>query len=297
LSKPVTTREQALRDLRRTLTDAGFETAGLDARLLVLAALAISPTDLITRPDVPLTAEEAERLAAFARRRLTHEPVARIVGEREFWGLPFRLSPETLVPRPDTETVIETALALLPDRQAPLTIVDFGTGSGCILTALLHELPQARGLGIDRSLGALQTARLNAEMNGVGDRSLFAASDWASAVRGPFDLIASNPPYIASPEIARLDAEVREHDPLLALDGGADGLDAYRILLEEAERLLRPGGLMVLEIGYDQADPLRHLAQARGLEVLRVAHDLGGNPRCVALKRTDFQARRISLQE
>lgn len=285
MSEPVATRDQALRELRRTLADAGFETAGLDARLLVIAALGISPTDLITRPDVPLNAAEAERLAGFARRRLSHEPVARIVGEREFWGLPFRLSPETLVPRPDTETLIETTLALLPDRQAPLAMVDFGTGSGCILVALLHELPRARGLGIDRSLGALRTARLNAHMNGVGDRSLFVASDWAKAVRGPFDLVVSNPPYIASPEIPKLDRDVREHDPLLALDGGPDGLDAYRILLSEAGRLLKPGGLMVLEIGYDQAGALRHLAQATGLEVLKVVHDLSGNPRCVALAR------------
>jgi release factor glutamine methyltransferase len=190
------------------------------------------------------------------------------------------------VPRPDTETVVETALDLLPDRQGPLTIVDFGTGSGCILTALLHEMPQARGLGIDRSLGALRTARLNAHMNGVGDRSLFAASDWAGAIRGPFDLMVSNPPYIASAAIPGLDVEVRDHDPLPALDGGADGLEAYRILLGEAGRLLRPGGLAVLEIGYDQAAALRQLAQAHGLDVLRVAHDLSGHPRCVALKQT-----------
>jgi release factor glutamine methyltransferase len=286
LSKPAPTREQALRDLRRTLSEAGFETAALDARLLVLAALVISPTDLIARPDTALTPDETERLAALARRRLAHEPVARIVGEREFWGLPFRLSPETLVPRPDTETVVETALGLIPDRQEALRIVDFGTGSGCILTALLHELPRAQGLGIDRSFGALGTARLNAHMNGVGNRSLFAASDWTSAVRGPFDLLVSNPPYIASAAIPGLDAEVREHDPLPALDGGADGLDAYRVLLGEAGRLLRPGGLAVLEIGYDQAAALRQLAQAHGLDVLRVAHDLSGHPRCVALKQT-----------
>jgi len=286
LSQPAPTREQALRDLRRTLSEAGFETAALDARLLVLAALVISPTDLIARPDTALTPDETERLAALARRRLAHEPVARIVGEREFWGLPFRLSPETLVPRPDTETVVETALGLIPDRQEALRIVDFGTGSGCILTALLHELPRAQGLGIDRSFGALGTARLNAHMNGVGNRSLFAASDWTSAVRGPFDLLVSNPPYIASAAIPGLDAEVREHDPLPALDGGADGLDAYRVLLGEAGRLLRPGGLAVLEIGYDQAAALRQLAQAHGLDVLRVAHDLSGHPRCVALKQT-----------
>ncbi|HEU6440747.1 MAG TPA: protein-(glutamine-N5) methyltransferase, release factor-specific, partial [Microvirga sp.] len=137
------TRAQALKDLRQSLTEAGFESAALDARLLLLSVLDVPASALITHPDVPLTAEEAERLGAATRRRLAHEPVARIVGEREFWGLPFALSPDTLVPRPDTETVVETALDLLPDRQAPLLMADFGTGSGCLLVALLHELPHA----------------------------------------------------------------------------------------------------------------------------------------------------------
>jgi release factor glutamine methyltransferase len=226
-----------------------------------------------------------EALASFTQRRLNHEPVARIIGVREFWGLPFRLSPETLVPRPDTETLVETALDLLPDRQAPLRLVDFGTGSGCILVALLHELPQATGLGVDLSLGALVTARTNATDNRVGNRCHFALSRWADAVSGPFDLIVSNPPYIASGVIPTLDQEVREHDPKLALDGGPDGLEPYRILLGEAERLLAPGGLLVVEIGYDQAKALSRLAGLSGLEILRVAHDLSGNPRCVAMKR------------
>jgi release factor glutamine methyltransferase len=279
------TRAQALRDLRRALAAAGFESAGLEARLLVLAALGIPAAELITDPDRPLTPEEAERIAAFARRRLAHEPVARIVGEREFWGLPFRLSPDTLVPRPDTETVVETALGLIPDPGAPLRIADFGTGSGCLLVALLHELPNAVGLGVDLSFGALVTARLNAWANGVGARGHFALSSWALAVAGPFDLVVSNPPYIASPVIATLDREVREHDPLLALDGGPDGLEPYRILLSEAGRLLVPGGLLAVEIGYDQAQDLIGLAARHGLEVLTVAHDLSGMPRCVAMKR------------
>jgi len=278
------TRAQALKDLRRTLAEAGFETAALDARLLLLAVLKIPATELITNPDRPLTVEEASRLEDFRRRRLKHEPVARIVGEREFWGLPFALSPETLVPRPDTETVVETALDLLPNRQAPLLMADFGTGSGCLLVALLHELPQATGLGVDLSLGALDTARRNAWANGVGERSLFALSHWADAVSGRFDLIVSNPPYIASAVIPNLDREVREHDPRLALDGGPDGLEPYRILLSEAKRLLVPGGLLAVEIGYDQADDLRSLAAAKGLEILKVAHDLSGNPRCVAMR-------------
>ena len=280
------TRSETLRELRQTLSGAGFETAALDARLLLLTALGISATDLVLHPDIPLTPEQAETLAAFARRRLAHEPVARIVGTREFWGLPFRLSPETLVPRPDTETLVETVLDLLPDRQAPLRIVDFGTGSGCILVALLHELPNATGLGIDLSFGALVTARTNAVANGVGQRCHFAVSRWAEAVSGSFDLIVSNPPYIASGVIPTLDEEVREHDPRLALDGGPDGLEPYRILLGEAGRLLAPGGLLAVEIGYDQAEDLTSLARTYGLEILRIAHDLSGNPRCVAMKRS-----------
>jgi release factor glutamine methyltransferase len=279
------TRAEALRDLRRIFTEAGFETAALDARLLLLDALGISATDLITQPDAPLKPEQADTLAAFTRRRLNHEPVARIVGAREFWGLPFRLSPETLVPRPDTETLVETALDLLADRQAPLRIVDFGTGSGCILVALLHELPQATGLGVDLSFGALVTARANAHDNRVGNRCHFAMSHWADAVSGSFDLIVSNPPYIASEVIPTLDEEVREHDPALALDGGPDGLEPYRVILREAGRLLAPQGLLVVEIGYDQADALVSLAGLSGLEILRIAHDLSGNPRCVAMKR------------
>ena len=279
------TRAQALRNLRQTLLQAGFETAALDARLLVLAALRIPAAELITRPDLPLTAPEADTLANFARRRLAHEPVARIVGEREFWGLPFGLSPETLVPRPDTETVVETALGLVPDRAAPLRIADFGTGSGCLLVALLHELPNAAGLGIDLSFEALVTARRNAWANGVGARAHFALSRWAEGVSGPFDLIVSNPPYIASPVIPGLDPEVRDHDPLLALDGGPDGLEPYRIILGEAGRLLAPGGLLVVEIGYDQAQDVKDLARAHGLEILNVVYDLSGSPRCVALKR------------
>lgn len=281
----MTTRAQALKDLRQTLAQSGFETAALDARLLVLKALGISATDLVIHPDTPLAPEQERILADFTRRRLAHEPVARIVGEREFWGLPFRLSSDTLVPRPDTETVVATALELLPDRQAPLRIVDFGTGSGCILVALLHELPRASGLGIDLSEGALRTARENARANGVGERSRFAASHWADALSGSFDVIVSNPPYITSSVIPTLDEEVRGHDPLLALDGGQDGLDPYRILLSEAGRLLVPGGLLAVEIGYDQEEALRSLAADNGLEILRVAHDLSGHPRCVAMKR------------
>jgi len=290
-----TTRAQALARLRRSLAEGGIENPALDARLLLLAALDIPPEELVMRPDAALTERQAETLADFARRRLGREPVARILGEREFWGMPFRLSAETLVPRPDTETVVETALALLPDRQAPLRIVDFGTGSGAILTALLHELPQAWGIGVDLSEGAARTARQNARANGVGERAFFVVGSWADSLKGPFNLVVSNPPYIASEVVGTLDPEVREHDPRLALDGGPDGLEPYRVLLGEADRLLTPEGLMVFEIGYDQAESVGHLAAAHALETMRLAHDLSGNPRCIALKRTRSHGRTVPV--
>jgi release factor glutamine methyltransferase len=210
--------------------------------------------------------------------------VARILGQREFWGLPFALSPETLVPRPDTETVVETALSLAREGTAPRRILDLGTGSGCLLVALLHECPTAFGIGVDREPAALATARRNAEANGVGARARFVAGDWAAPLRGPFDLVVSNPPYIASAVIGGLDPDVRDHDPRLALDGGPDGLEAYRRIIGEAGRLLVPGGALVLEIGYDQAAAVRALGVEAGLEFVRLAHDLSNNPRCTAFR-------------
>jgi release factor glutamine methyltransferase len=279
------TRGQALAALRRRFVEAGLATAALDARLVLVAALGIDPAELVRWPDEALTPAQSDRLESLARRRLAREPVARILGEREFWGLPFALSPGTLVPRPDTETVVETVLRLLPARDAPLRILDLGTGSGCLLVALLHERPRAHGIGVDRSVDALATARGNARRNGVGDRAGFVASDWASAVGGAFDLLVSNPPYIRSALVRILDPDVRDHDPAAALDGGEDGLEAYRIILREAGRLLAPGGLMALEIGYDQEESLRRLAAPLGLAVEAVERDLAGHPRCVALKR------------
>jgi release factor glutamine methyltransferase len=279
-------RAEALTLLRRAFAGAGLEEAALEARLLLLGALELDGSALVTRPDEALTAEQAARLEGFARRRLAREPVARILGEREFWSLPFALSPETLVPRPETETVVETVLALRPDRKAPMRLLDLGTGSGCLLVALLHEYGQAFGVGLDRSLGALATARRNAFRNGVGARAAFAQGDWAASLRGSFDVIVSNPPYIRTDVLPTLEPDVRIYDPSLALDGGQDGLDAYRTVLHAAGRLLGSDGILALEIGYDQEAPIRDLAPLAGLDVLRVAPDLGGHPRCVALKRT-----------
>ncbi|QDL99367.1 peptide chain release factor N(5)-glutamine methyltransferase [Rhodopseudomonas palustris] len=258
----------ARRRLARQFQDAALEFAALDARLLVGEVTGLDLTGLLVQAERPLTKDESERLRTFAARRLAGEPVARILGVREFWGLPFELSADTLVPRPDTETVVDAALAVLGERDAPAPrILDIGTGSGAILLALLSELPGAGGVATDISLGALRTARRNAERLGLAGRARFVACDYASALRGPFDLIVSNPPYIPVTEIAELDREVREHDPRRALDGGADGLDAYRKIIPESAGLLQPDGALVVEIGQGQETDVSALMQAAGLTV------------------------------
>ncbi|UYO45046.1 peptide chain release factor N(5)-glutamine methyltransferase [Rhodopseudomonas palustris] len=258
----------ARRRLARQFQDAAIESAALDARLLVGEVTGLDLTGLLVQAERILTAEENERLQSLAARRLGGEPVARILGMREFWGLPFELSTDTLVPRPDTETIVEAALAILQERALPAPrILDIGTGSGAILLALLHERPGAIGVATDISLGALRTARRNAQRLGLADRAGFVACDYASALQGRFDLIVSNPPYIPANEIAGLDREVREHDPRRALDGGADGLDAYRKIIPESVRLLQPRGALVVEIGQGQERDVSALMQASGLTV------------------------------
>lgn len=268
------------------MTQAGLENPALDARILLTEALGIAPAALITRPETPIDAEAASRLTEFAARRLSREPVARILGEREFWGLPFWLSPATLVPRPDSETVVRAALAWAETRPSGLRVLDLGTGTGCLLVALLHERAEATGVGLDRSFEAVRTARRNAQRNGVAARAAFAVSDWAAPIQGGFDLVVSNPPYIASGDIAGLDPEVRTHDPRLALDGGDDGLCAYRAIFADAGRLLAPEGALVVEFGIGQEAGLRAAAQAAGLLMAGVEADLGGRPRAAMLQRS-----------
>lgn len=280
-------RRAALRAAIARCEGAGLANAAGDARFLVLGALGLDARDLALDGDRRLDADESMRLEAALARRLAGEPVARILGAWEFWGLPFRLAPETLVPRPDTETVVEAALAAVPDRAAPLRILDLGTGSGCILVALLRELPRARGLGLDRALPALRTARENARDNGVGARAAFVAGDWCDALDAPFDLVVSNPPYIARGLLPDLDREVRAHDPVAALDGGADGLDAYRRILDGLRHgaILDPGGTLVLEIGFDQAQAVRALGRAAGLVDRGLSRDLAGHDRALIFDR------------
>lgn len=278
--------ETARRALTSRFESAAIESAGLDARMLAGHVLGLDLTGLITSAQRRLTGNESARLEDFARRRLAGEPVARILGEREFWGLPLKLSSATLVPRPDTETVVELALELLRADGAtarPLRIADLGTGSGAILLALLSELPTAAGFGTDISEQALQTAAANAIGAGLAPRATFITCDYATGLSGLFDLIVSNPPYIRAADIAGLAVEVRDYDPRTALDGGADGLDAYRALIPQAAGLLAPGAALVVEAGEGQSGPINGLMTLAGLAPAGAPKaDLAGIPRAVA---------------
>lgn len=283
---------QSIESARRTLSaqfrSAHLDEAELDARILLGAVLGLDLTGLITQGARALTKAEATRLTGYAQRRLDGEPVARILRTREFWGLPFRLSEATLVPRPDTETVVERALELFREQRlshAP-RIADIGTGSGAILLALLHEIPDAFGVGTDLSLTALHTARANAAALGLADRAGFVACSYAAALRGPFDLIVSNPPYIPAGEIPKLSIEVREHDPHLALDGGNDGYDAYRALVPQAAERLARGGALIVEAGLGQARTIETLMAGAALLIDRPPKaDLAGIPRAVSARK------------
>ncbi|MGX1318629.1 release factor glutamine methyltransferase [Bradyrhizobium sp. USDA 377] len=279
--------ESVRRALAAQLRSAQLDEAELDARILIGAALGLDLTGLIAQGTRPLTEAEALQLAQYAERRIAGEPVARILGTREFWGLPFRLSEATLVPRPDTETVVERALELFREQRTDRPrFADIGTGSGAILLALLHEIPGAFGVGTDLSLTALGTARGNAAALGLGNRSAFVACSYLAALSGPFDLIVSNPPYIPSAEIPKLSIEVREHDPHLALDGGNDGYDAYRVLIPQAAERLAPGGALIVEAGQGQARNIETLMAASALVVDRPPKaDLAGIPRAVSARK------------
>jgi release factor glutamine methyltransferase len=280
--------ERARRALAAQLRSAQLDEAELDARILLGAVLGLDLTGLIAQASRLLTEAEASRLAQHAQRRIAGEPVARLLGTREFWGRPFRLSEATLVPRPDTETVVELALEIFRERKTSHRprIADIGTGSGAILLALLHEIPDAFGVGTDLSLSALGTARGNAAALGLADRAAFVACSYAAALSGPFDLIVSNPPYIPSAEIPKLSIEVREHDPHLALDGGNDGYDAYRALIPQAAERLAPGGALIVEAGHGQAQNIETLMRAAALSVDRLPKaDLAGVLRAVSARK------------
>jgi release factor glutamine methyltransferase len=261
----------------------GIDSPELDARVLIGHALGLDHAALAARAEQPLSAEQQSAIAALARRRLAHEPVARITGTKEFWSLPLRVTGATLVPRPETETIITAALRAL-DGRGPRSqawrIADIGTGSGAIVLALLRELPNAFAVGTDISAAALAVARDNARRLDVS-RAAYVVCDMASALSGPFDLIVSNPPYIATGDLDRLAPEVRLFDPRVALDGGTDGLHWYRALAVTAAPLLVHNGVLVVELGKDQVEPVAALMAGAGLAPMAPQPDLNGVPRAL----------------
>jgi release factor glutamine methyltransferase len=276
------------RALARSFRAAGLDTPELDARLIVAHALGLDHAGLAAARDRVLTRHETALLESLAARRLAREPVARIVGMKEFWGLPLRLNEAVLVPRPETETVVEAALAAI-DRQGgrsrQLRIADLGVGSGALLLALLSELPNAAGVGSDRDPNALALARGNAMRLGFRERALFVACDYGAALAGGYDLVVANPPYVTTSDIGTLAPEVRDFDPRLALDGGIDGLDGYRAIAADAKRLTAPGGHLVVEVGAGQSATVVALLAAAGLIVDPVVRsDLAAIPRAVSAR-------------
>jgi release factor glutamine methyltransferase len=291
LARPDGVDTRTVAEVRRALAAqfrvGGLDTPDLDARILVGHALALDHAALTAAATRKLGADEEGAIAAMANRRLAGEPVARILGYKEFWSLPLRVDAATLVPRPETETVVEAALAAIDAgglRARELRIADLGTGSGALVLALLSELPNAFGIGTDTSTKALVVACDNARRLAL-TRARFVACDMAAALRGPFDAIVSNPPYIASADIATLDPDVRDFDPHLALDGGTDGLDFYRAIAAAAPALLAPGGALVVELGIGQAEPVADLFAAVGLAPSPPHPDLNGTLRSLVVRK------------
>lgn len=273
---------QAWTRARNVLEAAGIAGPVIDARLLVEAAAEATRTDIVTDPYRPLTPEQEARLEDYLARRARREPVSHILGRKGFWKIMLQVTPDVLTPRPDTETVVEYVLRDFPEH-ARWSVLDLGVGSGAILLSILAERPAARGLGVDISEEALAVARENAANLGLGGRTALMRGDWTFGLGDEsFDLVVSNPPYIAEPVIGTLEPEVRDHEPHLALSGGADGLDAYRALAPEILRVLKPGGRFAVEIGYDQKAAVEALFRAAGAQAVVTLRDLGDRDRVVA---------------
>ena len=279
----MSTVEALLREAAGSLAAAGVERPRAEARLLLEAATGMGRSRLLAHPEQPVAASDAARFQGWIARRGAREPAAYILGRSEFWSLSFRVGPGVLVPRADSETMIEAVTRAFPDRAAPLRVLDLGVGSGCLLLSVLHHFVNARGLGVDASERALAYARANAEALGLDARAELCLADFREGVAGTYDIVLSNPPYIPSAEIATLDPEVAGHEPREALDGGPDGLDAYRTILSALPDLLAPEGAVFLEVGAGQAAEVAVLAAAAW--DFRLHHDLAGIARCLELRQ------------
>lgn len=279
-ARPRTVGEE-LRDTATALAAIGIEAARLEARLLVARALEADWQVVAAYPEREMPAAARERLRLLTARRIRREPMSHILGQREFWGLDFAVTADVLTPRPDSETLIEAALELRPDRLAAYRALDLGTGSGCLLLAFLSERPNATGLGVDASPAALEVARRNGERLGLAGRARFIRGDWCAGLEERFDLVLANPPYIPTARIDGLEPEVARYEPRGALDGGPDGLEAYRTLASQLPAVLQPGGVVLFEVGEGQAAAVAGLAAASGLKSLGTRRDLAGIERCV----------------
>jgi release factor glutamine methyltransferase len=266
------------------LAAAGVEGARAEARRLVEAAAGLTRERLLGWPETPLGPEAVERLQRMVERRAAREPLAYVLGRREFYGREFLVDPGVLVPRPETETLVDAARKMFPDPGAALRVLDMGVGTGCLLLTVLSLYPAATGVGTDLSEAALACASANARALGVAERAELRRTAWAEGVEGPFDLALSNPPYVRDGDIAGLEPEVRDWEPRLALAGGADGLEAYRDLTPHLVRVLGPGGVALLEIGRGQEGELVPWLEGAGLAV-EGQRDLAGVVRCLALRR------------
>ncbi len=278
---PDMTLRQAAAAAGQALRAAGIEDGVLDAGLLLAHVIGGDRLTLICDADRRLDDAQARKFTELVAARSARKPVSRLLGRREFWSLELSISGAVLDPRPDSETAVAAALEQMPRVDGAYRIADFGTGSGCLLLALLTERPGAWGLGLDRSLAAIQLAKRNARDLNLSERSIFMVGDWGRALVGQFDMIVANPPYIATTDIAGLAPEVRCHDPRRALDGGADGLAAYRALVPDLRRMLNPAGHAVLECGHEQAADLAEILETAGLRVEGFHADLSGVQRCV----------------
>jgi release factor glutamine methyltransferase len=278
----------AVRLLTQTFRSAGVDTPELDARILVAHALGISRAALMAGPERALSQSDLALIADYEMRRRQREPVSRILGRRAFRTLSLEIGATTLDPRPDTEIIVDAVVALAKETANPnVNVLDLGTGSGAIIIAVLMELPDAIGVGTDIDAATLQIAHRNAERANVLARAEFQQADWLTGVTGAFDFVVSNPPYIPSASISGLEPEVSRFDPRLALDGGTDGLGAYRAILADAGGSLNPGGWVVFEVGNGQAADVMALCRHYGFgddENPRIWTDLGGRARCVAAR-------------